>query len=117
MSAHIYMYCIPHKYFDKIFKYIVLNDNCCFFNLLQAIFWTNDGHVYWRIYASLGLDELKRSQQIHFAASYTVVTPISHLAVHTSRNSVGTEAYTYKRNISNAKSDNIKMQFYCIVIL
>ena len=25
----------------------------------QAIIWTNDGIVYWRIYASLGLNELR----------------------------------------------------------
>ena len=27
-------------------------------NRWQAIIWTNDGLVYWRIYASLGLNEL-----------------------------------------------------------
>ena len=26
--------------------------------MLQAIIWTNDGLVYWRIYASLRLNEL-----------------------------------------------------------
>ena len=27
----------------------------------QAIIWTNDGIVYWRIYASLGLNELTQA--------------------------------------------------------
>ena len=29
----------------------------------QAINWTNDGIVYWRIYASLSLNELKEQNQ------------------------------------------------------
>ena len=28
----------------------------------QAIIWTNDGLVYWRVYASLGLNELKTTE-------------------------------------------------------
>ena len=28
----------------------------------QAIFWTNKGIVFWRIYASLGLKELRLSE-------------------------------------------------------
>ena len=33
--------------------------------LRRAFIWTNDGLIYWRIYVSLGLDELSPSGQ-HF---------------------------------------------------
>ena len=73
----------PH-FTDDLFKYIFLNENVWILikislkfvhkgpidnmhigsdkgmaaNRRQAIIWTNDGLVYWRIYASLGLNEL-----------------------------------------------------------
>ena len=65
-----------------ILKCIFLNENCCILSQLtlewsnqqyviigadngvvsngrQAIIWTNDGLVYWRISASLGFDQLR----------------------------------------------------------
>ena len=33
-------------------------------NMRQAIIWTNADPIYWRIYAALGGDELKRFQYI-----------------------------------------------------
>ena len=37
---------------------IISSDNSLVPNRWQAIIWTNDGLSYWRIYASLGLNEL-----------------------------------------------------------
>ena len=66
---------------DDIFKCIFVNDNiwipigislnfipndlidnvsALVQNRRQAIIWTNDGFVWWRIYASLGLNEIRR---------------------------------------------------------
>ena len=38
---------------------IIGSDNGLVPSRWHAIIWTNDGIVYWRIYASLGLNELK----------------------------------------------------------
>ena len=38
-------------------QYIITgSDNCLVPNMWQAIIWISDGLVYWRIYASLGLE-------------------------------------------------------------
>ena len=42
----------------KINHTIIGSDNGLSLNRRQAIIWTNDGKVYWRIYASHGLSEL-----------------------------------------------------------
>ena len=40
-------------------QYVIIgSDNVFAPNMQQAITWTNDGLVYWRIYASPGLSEL-----------------------------------------------------------
>ena len=45
--------------FGSNLQYVIIgSDNGLAPNRRQAIIWTNDGLVYWRIYASVGLDEL-----------------------------------------------------------
>ena len=44
----------------------------------QAIIWTNDGQVWWRIYASLGLNELSNLITIKLWANITKYTVIRH---------------------------------------
>ena len=39
----------------------------------QAIMWTNVGLVHWRIYASLGLNELRR--RVHQHKFFDVIAP------------------------------------------
>ena len=46
-------------YLLKMVDSIIGSDNGLAPSRWQAIIWTNDGIVYWRIYASLGLNELK----------------------------------------------------------
>ena len=52
---------IPLKFVPKvlstIFSSIVSNNGLAPTRRQQAIIWTNDGIVYWRKYASLGLNE------------------------------------------------------------
>ena len=43
---------------DDIFKCISWMKTFEFPTRRQAIIWNNDGLAYWRIYASLGIDEL-----------------------------------------------------------
>ena len=83
---------------DDIFKYIFLNENEWIFvtislkfvpkdsidNIpssvqIMAIIWTNDGLVYWRIYAFLGLHELNTDHLTpsSFCACRTVLTGFS----------------------------------------
>ena len=84
---------------EDIFKCILLYENCCMYfgsnfpeicslgtnwqyvsigsgNGLapvrrQAIIWTNDGLVYWRIYSSLGLNELMTPYTIIYSVLFT----------------------------------------------
>ena len=45
----------PNKQWDSIGS-----DNGLALNRWQAIIWTNDGLIWWPIYALFGLDELKK---------------------------------------------------------
>ena len=42
--------------------------------ILKAIIWTNDDPVQWRIYASLGLNELRDGPIRHYIAYITAIT-------------------------------------------
>ena len=57
---HFKWYFIVMCPFGANLQYVIIgSDNTLAPNRRQAIIWTNDGPVYWRIYASLGLNKLK----------------------------------------------------------
>ena len=55
ISNNISLKYVPYGLIDNV---IIGSDNGLASNRRQAIIWTNNGLVYWRIYASLGLNEL-----------------------------------------------------------
>ena len=53
------------------------SDDSLMSNRQQTIIWTNDGPVYWRIYASLGLDELMEPQFMGLLPCKSVMTGVT----------------------------------------
>ena len=45
-------------------KWLYSIDNDLAPNMCQAIIWTSDGLIYWRIYTSLGVDELRNEKYV-----------------------------------------------------
>ena len=55
----------------KISLIIIVSDNGLAPTRRQAVIWTNDGLVYWRIYASLGLNDLTHMPEaIHYIVEH-----------------------------------------------
>ena len=50
--------------FGEFFKFVTLTLSMTLPNRRQAIIWTNADPIHWRIYAALGVDELKKTNLI-----------------------------------------------------
>ena len=76
-------------------------------NRQQAIIWTNDGLVYWLVYASLGLEELMKS--IPNGSDLEIISQSLHIKLITActLQMIGLKSdqiYNYVEVISTGKS-------------
>ena len=47
-------------------QYLIIGlDNDLLLDRTQAIIWTNDGQIHWRIYVALAEDEVKEKKNYH----------------------------------------------------